>query len=50
MTPEEIAESGFAAVLPIGPKPQNESDLEHAMLPEVASENISNTVSKALVL
>lgn len=49
MTPKEIAESGFAAVLPIGPKPQNESDLEHAMLPEVASENISNTVSKALV-
>ena len=49
MTNEEIGQSGFTAVLPIGPAPQNESDLEYAMRPEVASKHISETVSKALV-
>lgn len=32
----------------IGPAPKNESDLEYAMRPEVTSENISETVAKAL--
>ena len=49
MSKEEIRLSGFIAVLPIGPTPQNESDLEYAMRPEVASKRISDTVSKALV-
>ena len=35
-------------VIPIGPKPQNESDLEYAMRPEVARKNISDTVSRYL--
>ena len=48
MTPEETAASGFAAVLATGPRPENESDLRHAMQPEVASKNISDTVAKAL--
>lgn len=32
----------------IGPRPQNESDLEYAMRPEVALKNISDTVSRYL--
>ena len=48
MDEEAIKKSGLEAVLAIGPRPQNESDLEHAMRPEVASHNISETVSKAL--
>ena len=35
-------------VLPIGPEPQNESDLEYAMRPEVARRNISDTIHKIL--
>lgn len=35
-------------VLPIGPRPQNERDLEHAMRPEVARKNISDTIAKYL--
>ncbi len=35
-------------VIPIGPRPQNESDLEYAMRPEVARKNISDTIAKAL--
>ena len=35
-------------VIPIGPRPQNESDLEYAMRPEVARKNISDTVSRYL--
>lgn len=43
-----LEDMGFAAILPTGPAPQNESDLRHAMQPEVASGNISSAVSKAL--
>jgi glycerate kinase len=43
-----IKESGFLAVLPIGKRPENESDLEYAMRPEVASIAIENTVAKAM--
>ena len=32
----------------IGPRPQNESDLEYAMRPEVARKNISDTILKIL--
>ena len=32
----------------IGPRPQNESDLEYAMRPEVARRNISDTITKIL--
>ena len=49
MNEDSIRQSGLAAVCAIGPRPQNESDLEHAMRPEVASRNISDTVAKALV-
>ena len=35
-------------VLPIGPRPQNERDLEHAMRPEVARKNISDAIAKYL--
>lgn len=45
---KEIEEAGLKAAFPIGPRPQNESDLEYAMRPEVASKNISDTVAKAL--
>jgi glycerate kinase len=48
MGEKEIEEAGLKAAFPIGPRPQNESDLEYAMRPEVASKNISETVSKAL--
>lgn len=48
MSEEEARERGFASVLAIGPRPQNESDLENAMLPEVAKRRISDTVAKAL--
>ena len=46
---KEIMQTGLAAACPVGPRPQNESDLRHAMRPEVASRNISETVTKALV-
>ena len=49
MDEEEIRNCGLIAALPTGPRPQNESDLEYAMRPEVASGNISETVAKALV-
>ena len=49
MDEDSMERSGLAAVCAIGPRPQNESDLEHAMRPEVASHNISETVAKALV-
>ena len=45
---DQIRESGLSAVYPIGPRPQNESDLEYAMRPEVASSNISKTVATIL--
>ena len=48
MGEKEIEEAGLKAAFPIGPRPQNESDLEYAMRPEVASKNISDTVAKAL--
>ena len=48
MSEKEIEETGLKAAFPIGPRPQNESDLEYAMRPEVASKNISETVAKAL--
>lgn len=48
MDEDTIKKSGLMAVCPIGPRPQNESDLERAMRPEVASRNISDTVAKAL--
>lgn len=48
MDEADIKKSGLMAVYPIGPRPQNESDLEHAMRPEVASRNITDTVAKAL--
>ncbi len=44
-----LKESRLRGVYPIGPRPQNESDLEYAMRSEVASRNISDTVAKALV-
>ena len=48
MDEKEIEEAGLKAAFPIGPRPQNESDLEYAMRPEVASKSISDTVAKAL--
>ena len=48
MSEKEIEDAGLTAAFPIGPRPQNESDLEYAMRPEVASKNISDTVAKAL--
>ena len=48
MSDEETKESGLAAAFSIGPRPITESDLKHAMRPEVASENITDTVAKAL--
>lgn len=48
MDEDSMKNSGLAAAWAIGPRPQNESDLEHAMRPEVASHNISETVAKAL--
>lgn len=44
----QIKECGLTAVYPIAERPETESDLEYAMRPEVASRNISRTVSKAL--
>ena len=41
-------EADTTTVLPIGPRPQNESDLEHAMRPEVARKNISDTIARNL--
>lgn len=48
MDQETIKDSGLAAAFPICGRPENESDLEYAMRPEVASRNISDTVAKAL--
>ena len=48
MGDKEIRESGLTAAYPVGPRPETESDLEYAMRPEVASENIADTVAKAL--
>ena len=48
MGDQEIRESGLTAAYPVGPRPETESDLEYAMRPEVASENIADTVAKAL--
>ena len=48
MSDQEVSELGLAAAFPIGPHPENESDLEYAMRPEVASKRISETVAKAL--
>ena len=49
MDENEAKECGLAGIFAIGPRPQNESDLEYAMRSEVASSNISETVAKALV-
>ena len=49
MDKDEARECGLAGIFAIGPRPQNESDLEYAMRSEVASKNISETVAKALV-
>ena len=49
MDTDEARECGLAGIFAIGPRPQNESDLEYAMRSEVASKNISETVAKALV-
>ena len=49
MDKDEARECGLAGIFAIGPRPQNESDLEYAMRSEVASSNISETVAKALV-
>ena len=48
MEDKEIRESGLTAAYPVGPRPETESDLEYAMRSEVASENIADTVAKAL--
>ena len=48
MSEKEIEDAGLLAAFQIGPRPQNESDLEYAMRPKVASKNISETVAKAL--
>jgi glycerate kinase len=45
---EGLKDSGMTAVYPIGPHPKDESDLEYAMRPEVASKNISQTVASIL--
>ena len=45
---EDLKDSGMTAVYPIGPHPKDESDLEYAMRPEVASKNISQTVASIL--
>ncbi len=44
----QIKECGLTAVYQIAERPETESDLEYAMRPEVASRNISRTVSKVL--
>ena len=44
----QIKECGLTAVYQIAERPETESDLEYAMRPEVATRNISRTVSKAL--
>ena len=48
MDPQQMQECGLMAAYEIGPRPQNESDLEYAMRSEVASMNISDTVARAL--
>ena len=44
----EVMMHRFMAIRRIAPRPQSKSDLEHLMRPEVASQNISDTVAKAL--
>ena len=48
MNQQQMEECGLMAAYEIGPRPQNESDLEYAMRSEVASMNISDTVARAL--
>ena len=48
LSEQERSEMGLAGAYPIGPRPENESDLEYAMRPEVASKRISETVVKVL--
>ena len=48
MDQQQMEECGLIAAYEIGPRPQNESDLEYAMRSEVASMNISDTVARAL--
>ena len=48
LTDKERSEMGLAGAYAIGPRPENESDLEYAMRPEVASKRISETVAKVL--
>lgn len=45
--PAEIA-SALTAILPIGDRPESESDLRNAMRPEIASSAIEDTVAKAM--
>ncbi len=48
LSDKERSEMGLAGAYAIGPRPENESDLEYAMRPEVASKRISETVAKVL--
>ena len=48
MTESDIRSLGLAAAFPIGPRPEDKSGLEHAMRPETASRNITDTVARAL--
>ena len=48
LSDKERSEMGLAGAYAIGPRPENESDLEYAMRPEVASKRISETIVKVL--
>ena len=48
LSDKERSEMGLAGAFAIGPRPENENDLEYAMRPEVASKRITDTVTKAL--
>lgn len=48
LSDQDRSEMGLAGAYAIGPRPENESDLEYAMRPEVASKRISETVVKVL--
>lgn len=52
ISPTEISSrtnsNSLLTIRAIGPRPQNESDLEYAMRPEVARKNISDTILKIL--
>ena len=48
LSDRERSELGLSGAFSIGPHPENESDLEYAMRPEVASKRISETVAKVL--